>query len=119
MKINTAKKTEIAIGIICFVLGIVVMMLVSRQQIQTQKKLTARILSNAVQSMNASQKLANSCSNAYNTATTCVANIKSCNIEEQTKKLDEFNAQRIQADQQINLANKDIQNIIEEVSTNR
>ena len=119
MKMNTTKKNILFVGFFCFILGLVVMFFISREQIKSQKKLTARILTNSIQSMKASQALANSCSDAYNTATTCVANLKTCNIEEQAKKLDEYNSQRIQADQKINSANQDIQKIIEEVSTNR
>ena len=68
--------------------------------------------------MKASQELANSFSDAYNAATACVSNLKTCNLEEQGKKLDEFNARRKNADQQIDWMNQDMTKIIEEVSTN-
>ncbi len=69
--------------------------------------------------MTAFKEITDSCSSAYNTATKCVSNLSSCDIELETKRLDEYNAQRINADQQINFANQDLQKIINEVSTKR
>lgn len=119
MKINTTKKNILFVGFICFILGLVVMFFISREQVQSQKKLTVRILTNAVQSMQAFQKMADSCSDAYDTVTACVSNLKTCNIEAESKKLDEFNTKREQADQQINLINEDMKKIIEDVKASQ
>jgi hypothetical protein len=113
------KKREVIIGIFCLLLGLLVSYLTTRSQIESNKGLTKRILSNAIQSMEASKEMADSCAEAYNTATICVANLRTCNIEEETKKLDEFNTRRKHADTQIDWMGKDMQRIIKEVSASR
>lgn len=119
MKINTANKNIFLVGFIGFVLGLVVMFFISRGQVQSQKKLTVRILTNSIQSMEASQHLSESCSNAYNTIAACVSSLKSCNIDEEAKKLDTFDSIRKNSDKEIEKANTEMKKIIEEVKANQ
>jgi len=121
MKKNTQKlnKRDLIIGISCILIGVVFTYLLVGNQIKEQKKLTSRILKNSIQSMEASKEMADSCTQAYNTATACVSNLQSCNLTEETKKLDEFNTRRKHADTIIDWANEDMKKIIEDVSSNR
>ena len=119
MKKNIVKRREIVIGILCFALGIVVMFFASREQVQYQKKITVKILKNSVGSMEAFQELSNSCRDAYKTVTTCISDVKSCNFETETKKLDEYNKRRQHADTQIDWMNKDMEEIIKQVKANQ
>ena len=89
------------------------------RKIAYQKDLTQRILNNSVQSMSASKEIADTCTSAYNTATACVGNLSTCNIEEEAKKLDELNYKRGQAEEIIDWMNDDMRKIIEEVKTNK
>ncbi len=114
--IQKISKREIAIGIFCILVGMLITYLLIGNDVKSQKKLTSRILTNAVQSMEASQSLAESCSEAYNTATACVSNLSTCNTQEETKKLDAFNIKKEQADKKIKVANEELGSIIEEVS---
>ena len=116
MKLNKRVSSFFLIGIL---IGSIATYLIFNQKLNSQKVLTKRILNNSIQSMKASQELANSCSDAYKTATACVSNLKTCNVKEQAKKLDEFNARRKRADPQIDWMNQDMIKIIEEVSANR
>lgn len=111
------SKLEVLVGTTCFILGVLTTVFLKSES-NSNKKLTLRILSNAIGSMEASQSLAESCSRAYNTATACVSNLDTCNIQEEAKKLDEFNTRKIYADQQIDLMNQDMKKIIQEVSAN-
>ncbi len=119
MKKNIQKrnKRELIIGISCILIGAIITYLLIGNKIKEQKNLTSRILKNSIQSMEASNELANSCADAYKTATACVTNLQSCNILEESKKLDEYNTRRKHADTIIDWANKDMKQIIEEVST--
>lgn len=121
MKKNIQKlnRRELILGISCILIGVAIAYLFIGGQIREQKKLTARILKNSIQSMEASQNLAQSCSEAYNTATGCVTHLGTCNLEAESKRLDEYNTRKMHADQQIELMNQDMKKIIEEVSTNR
>lgn len=116
MKLDKRESSFLLIGVI---IGSIAIYLVMNQKLNSQRSITKRILNNSIQGMKASQELASSCSEAYNTATSCVANLKTCNLDEQIKKLDEFNTRKKHADQQIDLMNEDMKKIIEEVSTNR
>lgn len=118
-KTQVLTKKELLIGLTCLLLGALIVFAYAKVELSTSKKLTVRILSNAIGSMEASQALAESCSEAYNTATACVSNLSTCNLEEEAKKLDVFNTKREQSDQQIELMNQDMKKIIEEVSANR
>ena len=118
-KIQMLTKRELIIGILFLFVGALIVFIYMRSEISSNKKLTARILSNAIGSMEASQNLAESCSEAYNTAATCVSNLSTCNLQEEAKKLDLFNARRKNADQQIDRMNQDMKKIIDEVSANR
>ena len=121
MKKNIQKlnKREFLIGIVCILVGMLITYLLIGNDVKNQKKLTSRILNNSIQSMEASKKMADSCADAYHTATTCVTNLKTCDIKEQAEKLDGFNEIRKHADQQIDWMNQDMKRIIEEVKINR
>lgn len=113
------NKREVLVGMGCFILGTIITIAFFKSELNTNKKLTSRILSNAIGAMKASHSLAESCSDAYNTVTACVSDLKTCDIEVEAKKLDEFNTRRKHADEQIDWMNKDMEKIIEEVSANR
>ncbi|HVZ67046.1 MAG TPA: hypothetical protein VG917_02185 [Patescibacteria group bacterium] len=116
MKLNRRETYIFLAGLI---IGSVIIFLITSHKIASQKSLTKRILNNSIQSMEASNELANSCADAYKTATTCVSNLQSCNIAEESKKLDEYDTRRKHADIIIDWANRDMEQIIKEVSTNR
>jgi hypothetical protein len=88
MKKNIQKlnKRELIIGTSCLLIGVIITYLLIGNKVNEQKKLTSRILKNSIQSMEASNELANSCADAYKTATACVSNLQSCNITEESKK---------------------------------
>ncbi len=113
------NRRELFIGLICFSVGALAVFMYMNAELSSNKKLTTRILSNAIGSMKASQTLSESCSEAYNTATACVSNLSTCNLQEEAKKLDTFNTRKKHADQQIDWMNQDMKKIIEEVSANR
>lgn len=109
------KRKEIYFCVVGFIVGALITYALMLQKVNYQKGLTKRILSNAVQSMQSSKEIADTCTSAYNAATACVANLKTCNIEAETKRLDEFNTRRQHAEQQINGMGEDMRKIIEEV----
>ena len=113
------NKRELLIGLICLFVGALAVFMYMSTELSSNKDLTKRILSNAIGSMEASQSLAESCSEAYNTATACVSNLSTCNLQEEAKRLDEFNTRRKHADEQIDWMNEDMRKIIEEVSNKR
>lgn len=113
------KSKEILIGIAGIAIGFLLSYLLLTQKINYQKNLTKRILSNSVQSMQASKEIADTCSQAYNTATACVSNLNTCDIEAEAKKLDEFNYKRGQTEEIIDWMGDDMKEIIEEVKSNR
>ncbi len=96
MKLN---RRELLVGLVSIFVGGLVSYAFTYHQIQSHNKLTARILSNAIKSMEASQNLAESCSEAYSTASKCVTNLSTCNLQEEEKKLDIFNTRRKHADE--------------------
>ena len=69
--------------------------------------------------MTASKEIADSCSSAYNTATSCVSNLSTCDIEAESRKLDDFNYKRGQAERVIDWMSEDMKQIIEEVKRNQ
>ncbi len=113
------NKRELLIGLTCLSVGALGVFMYMNTELSSNKELTKRILSNAIGSMQASQNLAESCSEAYNTSSTCVANLSTCNLQEEAKKLDAFNLRRQQADEQINQMNKNMEQIIKNVSAKR
>lgn len=119
MKKHLLNKYALPAIILSFLVGVFLTFVITNSQVQYQKKLTVKILKNSIGSMEAFQELSNSCSDAYKTVTACMANIKSCNFEAETKKLDEFNTRRQHADAQIELMNKDAEKIIKEVKSNQ
>jgi len=119
MKKPIINKSTIILIASGFTLGALATFLFTYSQIQYQKDLTKRILKNSVQSMTASKEIADSCTAAYNTATACVGNLSTCNIEEESKKLDELNYKRGQAEEIIDWMSDDMKKIIEEVKANK
>lgn len=117
-KLNINKFTAVLVAT-GFIMGVLVTFLFTNSQIQYQKNLTKRILSNSVQSMTASKKIADSCAAAYNTATAYVSNLNTCDIEAEAKKLDEYNYKRGQAEEIIDWMGDDMEKIIEEVKANQ
>lgn len=115
MQVLKAKKQLVIRMVISFIAGGVVIFAFTRAEVNTNKELTKRILSNSLQSMTASKEIADSCASAYNTATACVLNLNTCNIEEESKKLDEFNYRRGKAEETIDWMSEDMKRIIEEV----
>lgn len=116
MKLN---KREVSFFLIGLIIGSIVIFLITNQKINNQKSLTKRILNNSLQSMEASKQIADSCAQAYNTATACVSNLNTCNVEEEAKKLDEFNYKRGQAEEIIDWMGDDMEKIIKDVKANR
>lgn len=101
------KKTILFLlpALFFFALGCFSMYMVLRGKVEQQGHLTQRILLNCVGSLKASDQINKSCIGAYNTAATCVSNIKSCDIKKESKKLVEYNSQR-------QIAEKELQNYI-------
>lgn len=118
-KINSIKKNNFIVALVCFIAGGIIVFAFTRVEINTNKELTKRILNNSIQSLTASKEIADTCAEAYNTATACVANLSTCNIEEESKKLDEFNYRRGQAEVIIDFVGEDMQKVIQDVSANR
>ena len=121
MKKNILKidKKSLVIGFACIIIGFLVSYFLMLQKVNHQKDLTKRILNNSVQSMTASKEIADTCTHAYNTATACVGNISTCNIEEEAKKLDELNYKRGQAEEIIDWMSDDMKKIIEEIKSSQ
>jgi predicted RND superfamily exporter protein len=117
-KLNIDKSTIILI-VTGFIVGVIATFLFTRSQIQYQKNLTKRILNNSVQSMQATKQIADTCTQAYNTATACVSNLNTCDIEAEAKKLDQFNYKRGQAEEIIDWMGDDMEKIIEEVKASQ
>lgn len=113
--IQKINKESLIFGSVCLVIGVLLSYFLMLQKVNHQKDLTKRILSNSLQSMQASKQIADTCTQAYNTATACVSNLNTCNIEAETKKLDEFNYRRGQAEEIIDWMGNDMKAIIEEV----
>lgn len=113
------KKKEVYIGILGIIIGVLLTYLIMLQQVRYQKNLTKRILNNSIQSMQASKGIADTCTSAYNAATACVSNLRTCNIEAETKRLDEFNTRRQHAEQQIDWVGEEMKKIIEEVKASQ
>lgn len=121
MKKNTLKisKEEIAIALVGIIVGTIFGYLFTLQKINYQKDLTKRILNNSIQSMAASKQIADTCSEAYTTATECVSNLNTCDIESEAKKLDDYNYKRGQAEEIIDWMSEDMKKIINETKANR
>lgn len=121
MKKNILKidKKYLMLGLICLAVGFFIAYFLMLQKVNHQKELTKKILDNSLRSMTASKEIADSCTQAYNTATACVSNLNTCNIEAEGKKLDEFNYKRGQAEEVIDWMGEDMKAIIEEVKANR
>ncbi len=109
----------VILAIICILTSSIITYAFTRNEINSQKKLTKRILTNAVKSMESSKEIADSCAQAYTTATACVSNLNTCDIKAESKKLDEFNYRRGQAEEIIDWMGDDMKEIIEEVKANQ
>ncbi len=101
-------------SVIFFLLGAVLMYAFTRAEIHKNKEITARIIKTSISSLQSSQSLADSCSEAYTTVTKCVSNINSCNIHEEAQKLDSFELQKEQANEQIKSTNRELRTIIKD-----
>lgn len=119
MKKPIINKSTIILIASGFILGALVTFLFTNPQIQYQRDLTKRILNNSVQSMTASKEIADTCSEAYRTATSCVSNLETCDIEAEAKKLDEYNYKRGQAEEIIDWMSEDMKKIIDEVKSSQ
>lgn len=106
------RKKEILIAITAFLLGVGIMYVYSRNELDTNKTFTRRIIDNSINSIEASNVLVNTCSNAYKEFGTCVLDLKSCNLEESKKKLQILNKQKEQAEEQIRSVTKDMDSLI-------
>ncbi len=113
------KRNELIIGIICFILGAFFVFTLTRYELNNNKKLTVRILNNSMLGLKASQSLALSCSKAYSTATACVSNLNTCDIKQESQKLDKFNQDKEKANIEIENSNKELEKIIREVKNNK
>ncbi len=113
------NQRVIVIAIICILASSVITYAYTRNEINSQKKLTKRILTNAVKSMESSKEISDSCTLAYKTATACVSNLNTCDIEAEAKKLDEFNYRRGQAEEIIDWMGEDMKEIILEVKASQ
>lgn len=113
------RRKEVVIGICGIASGLVIGYFLMLQKVNYQKDLTKRILNNSVQSMTASKQIADTCTQAYNTATACVSNLNTCDIEAEAKKLDQFNYKRGQAEEIIDWMGDDMKKIIEEVKASQ
>lgn len=120
MKKNILKidKKNFIIGLIFLIAGFFLAYFMMLQKVNYQKDLTKKILNNSLQSMTSSKEIADTCSEAYQTATSCVSNLDRCDIEAEAKKLDEFNYKRGQAEEIIDWMNEDMKKIIQEVKSN-
>lgn len=106
------RKKETIIAAIAFLLGLGVMYLYSRNELAVNKTFTRRIIDNCITSLEASNILVNTCSSAYKEFGTCVLDLQSCNLEDSKKKLQTWNKQKEQAEEQIRNATKDMESII-------
>lgn len=70
-----------------FVLGSMLTHLKEREQTQTRKEVTRRILDNCVQAVSLRESLISNCSKAYLEAETCVSNLYTCDINKSKQKL--------------------------------
>ena len=105
--------------VMSFVLGASLMYAYTRAEIQKNKEITARIIKTSISSLQASQSLANSCSEAYTTVTNCVSNLNSCNLQKEAQKLDSFELQKEQANEQITNSNREFRAIIKDYWPNQ
>lgn len=109
------SQKVVIIVIFCILASSFITYAYTRNEINSQKKLTKRVLTNAVKSMKSSKEIADSCTLAYKTATACVSNLNTCDIEKESKKLDEYNYRRGRAEEIIDWMSEDMKEIIKEV----
>lgn len=108
-------KKEIAILILGILLGATLVFIVTQKTKEDNRKLTIRILENSIAGLHASQNLASSCSKAYLTASACVSNLSSCDIVQESKKLEKYNLEKEEANLKIQKSNKELELIIQEI----
>lgn len=113
------NRREFLIILIAFSLGVTIMYFYNQSQVVANKAITIRVIDNCIQGLTISQKLISSCSDAYAEATTCMANLSICNIEESTKKLQVLNKEKEKADGELKEINLDMQTIIDDVLKSR
>lgn len=109
------NRKEVTIGVICTIFGALFVFLLTRQELKNNKELTVKILQNSILGLKASQNLALSCSNAYSVATACVTNLYTCDIKQESQKLDKFNQEKEKANIAIEKSNKELERIIQDV----
>lgn len=119
VSIKGMKRNELKVGLFCFIFGAVLVFIITRQELNNNKKLTVRILQNSIIGLKASQSLALSCSKAYSTATACVSNLNACNIKIESQKLDTFNREKETANIEIKKSNEELERIIQEVKADK
>lgn len=112
------NRKDLTIGVICFIFGALSVFMSTRQELKNNKELTVKILQNSILGLTASQNLALSCSRAYSVATTCVSNLNTCDIKQESQKLDKFNQEKEKANIEIEKSNKELERIIQEVKNN-
>lgn len=98
------NKPYLLTALISFVLGMGVMFLYTRAEINDNKNITKRIVNNCADSLITSNDLINNCSEAYKSFGACVTNLDSCNLAESASKLDQLNQEK----ESINLKLKDL-----------
>lgn len=80
------------------------------------RQITGRIVNNCYQSLQAADALIGNCNEAYTVATTCVANISSCNVPAATTKLEQLNTQKTTLESSFSGLVKDADSIIQTAS---
>lgn len=108
-------KREIVIGVLCFVFGILVMTLYAKYEITKNNNLTKRIIKTSLKNIQANHTIAESCANAYDTVTNCLSNLSSCNLQQETKKLDMYEHQKEKANQQMKEGNQQLEAILKDL----
>lgn len=109
------KIKKFLLPVLCFLLGLMLMYFYSRTELTSNKRITAKILNNCIDSFQASNTLINSCSEAYKTFGSCILDLENCNMQESARKLEVLNKQREQAEVQIGNTTREMGEIVNEV----
>lgn len=116
MTFNRITRRDVFFILVALVVGFGIGFYGNKNEIKANKDITSRIINNCTESLIATNELINSCSSAYTTFGTCVLNIQSCNIQEESKKLETLNKQKQQAEEKIRSLTKDMDAIILDLS---
>ena len=117
MKLRINKP--IIIAIVAFLLGVGLMYAYTRIEVQKNKEIARQTIKASLEGMEALQAISYSCSDAYNTVTNCISNIKSCDVTAETEKLDAFEKEKEQGLEKVNSSNRKMRTIIEDYWPNR